>query len=785
MGQASFMEGNAVTLRKKLALAATLLGIAPAIIASIILGYVAEEFVRAETERQAQNQLISVRDTKKNQLEHYFETIRDQLLTYSNDRMIIDAMREFTTAFKVYDEELDRSRGAYRDRVAEYYRRDFATAYAERNPGRQVDVNAMLDRLTLTSLALQLTYIRENPGPPGGKGALVDPNNGTQHSEVHKKFHRHIRDFQRTFGYYDIFLIEPENGYIVYSVSKELDFGTSLKSGPYAGSGIAEAFRAANRSGDSNYYYMTDFAPYTPAYEAAASFIATPIFDQSRKIGVLIFQMPIDRINRIMTNDGKWQAAGLGESGESYLVGEDMVARSESRFLIEDKTGYLQRMSQRGGLPEIAAQIDAKGTNIGIQRIETAGTRAALSGESGVSIFDDERNVSVLSAYAPVDALGQTWALIAEIDAAEAFRPSTSFSGELILAAVVAVLLAAGLASVAGLRFSGTTIRPINELAATINSIEQDSDLTRRVGVDSNSEIGSIGDALNRMLQRFHNSMREISTSVSQLADASQQMSVTSAHASDGTRRQQAETDRVATAISQMLATVQSVAGHASAAAASAKQADGEASNGNRVVLEAIDVSSELMREVERSAQVIHKVEADSGQIGMVLDVIKDIAEQTNLLALNAAIEAARAGEQGRGFAVVADEVRTLASRTQESAQEIQQVIEQLQVGSAQAAEAMKDAQLQAEESVDKARSAGDSLRVITGEVSTISETNLQIASATEEQSAVVEEINRNITAIKSVLDEAARGTRQTSDASENMTQLATQLQRLVSNFKV
>ncbi|WP_373416373.1 methyl-accepting chemotaxis protein [Pseudomonas sp. ABC1] len=234
-----------------------------------------------------------------------------------------------------------------------------------------------------------------------------------------------------------------------------------------------------------------------------------------------------------------------------------------------------------------------------------------------------------------------------------------------------------------------------------------------------------------------------------------------------------------------MSATVQEVARNASQTATASADADVESRSGVNVATQALEGIEALIQEIEKAAGVIHQVESDSANIGMILGVIKEIAEQTNLLALNAAIEAARAGEQGRGFAVVADEVRTLASRTQKSTEEIQAMIEQLQTGSRNAVQAMDSAQKRAQSGSECVGKAAQSLSVIATEVATINDMNTQIATAAEEQSAVAEEINRNINTISHIADSTSSGATQTSQISEELVQLAAELNRLVGQFKL
>ena len=346
------------------------------------------------------------------------------------------------------------------------------------------------------------------------------------------------------------------------------------------------------------------------------------------------------------------------------------------------------------------------------------------------------------------------------------------------------ILIAAFVAVVSALWWLRASILgPLDQLRATMERIGQDNDLTRETTVTGADELGSAGRAFNAMLGQFRAIINGVTGSAGNLVGETERLSSTAERTHIGMQRQQAEIHQVVTAMTEMAATVQEVARNTSTAAEAAHNAEQEAGNGQQVVSRTIDAIDRLAAEVEQAATVIHGLEVDSGNIGTILDTIKGIAEQTNLLALNAAIEAARAGEQGRGFAVVADEVRTLANRTQKSTEEIQAMIEKLQSGARQAVKVMDEGRKQARASVEQAASAGDSLRTITSVVVSINDMNTQIASAAEEQSAVAEEMNRNIVNINQVAEETAGGARDTSAVAVGMVDLVEKLRQEVSRF--
>ena len=328
-------------------------------------------------------------------------------------------------------------------------------------------------------------------------------------------------------------------------------------------------------------------------------------------------------------------------------------------------------------------------------------------------------------------------------------------------------------------------IRPVESLARIMTSASKEHDLTLRASTRGRDEISVMAKAFNGMMSEFEALMKEVVGSSVQLSAAAEELTAITQAGKEGAARQSSETEQVATAMNEMTATVREVASNASYAAEASSTANQEANDSKHVVNDNMCCINALAEEVQNTAQTITELSNESENIGTVLNVIRDIAEQTNLLALNAAIEAARAGEQGRGFAVVADEVRSLAQRSQQSTQEIQDIVERLQQSSERAVAAMGQGKEKAQESVVKAESVGASLDKIAQAVSSINDMNLQIASAAEEQTAVSEEINQNVVNINQIAVEASENTEQTSLTSESLAKLAIDLQGLVAHFKL
>ncbi len=449
-------------------------------------------------EREAFNKLTAVREMKSSQIEEYFQFISDQILTFSEDKMIIDAMHAFADTHATIFPELDLSESTlaeWENTLTEYYRDEFLSRL---RPNLEAGRNVLLRDYypqELETIVLQSLFIGNNPNPTGSKDLLDFPGDGSRYSAAHEIYHPIIRDYLHAFGYYDIFLVDVNSGgHIVYSVFKEVDFGTSLLDGPYADTNFGRVYQAALEADREDFVMLVDFEPYHPSYNAPAAFIASPIFDGDEKIGVLIFQMPIDRINNIMTNNQNWEKVGLGQSGETYIVAEDFLLRNQSRFLIEDRENYFKTIEDLGTPESIINQIKNINSTIGLQKVETQGTTAALGGLTGVDVFPDYRGVPVFSAYKPLNIEGVTWVMMSEKDEAEVYLPIRELQRNLGLG----ILGLFALIVLVGILFSRTLTRPIIALNRSATDLAE-GNLDNVVSVTTQDEIGDLANSFEVM----------------------------------------------------------------------------------------------------------------------------------------------------------------------------------------------------------------------------------------------------------------------------------------------
>ncbi len=459
-----------------------------AVLAVGINGYIGYDSAAKSLEVESFNKLTAIRELKASQVEGYFKHVTNQLLTFSADPTIIDAMVDFKKGFNSIEGDLNLNNiemGRVRSRLGKYYQ-DVYIPELNKNLEEKVTLPDVWPQdssaIILQSLYVVPPLIKDKPAPP-----LKFEYRETSYNQAYQKYDPIIRLSLEEFVLYDVMLVDDETGNIVYSASREVDCGTSLLSGPYRKTNLAQAFRAVQALGSRGEFQLVDFAPYPPSYNTPDSFIAAPIYDANHQIGILIFQVPVDRINDIMTNEQAWAKVGQGESEKTYIVGSDYTLRNQSRLFIEDYDQYFVNAKKMGLSPRTIETIKNLNSTVGLHKIRTEGIDAALQGKTGTGMFVDYRGEKVLSSYKPLAIPGVNWVIMSEVDEVEALEPVGALLNKMLLTLVGSIVMIVILA----LYFSKSITRPLSVLQENAKGLAT-GDLDIDIDTSGHDEIGDL-----------------------------------------------------------------------------------------------------------------------------------------------------------------------------------------------------------------------------------------------------------------------------------------------------
>ncbi len=801
-------------LRQKMFIGSAFLAVIPVVITALFTSQIASTLSQQALTEAAKSHITYIRDAKKTQIEDYFNRVFNQVQVYANAKTIIEAMRGFKEAYPKFKDEATLDIKKYKKALKDYYINEFSEEYSILNVNEAPNMMERLEQLDDNSISLQYQYIANNPNPLGTKEEFFAADDASSYTQLHSHYHPYFHDIQTRFNFEDIYLVDADNGQIIYSVLKELDFATSLKNGPYAKTGLGQLFEKAIHSPHGD-IVLVDFAPYLPFYDGQAAFIGAPIFDErEQKLGILIFQISIDSINDIMTNRRVWQFDESGRTGEVYLVAADGTMRNDSRMLVENKENYLLAV-QNVGLPDdLLNEINLKDSSVGFQKVDNPGTRAAFSGVTGFDLYEDYRGEFVLSAFAPINISGLQWAIFSTLQEKESLERLEALTTEITTGAFPIAVLILVIGGVAGFFFFGRIAAPISHMEAIVTKVAH-GDFTARADIKTGDELETLSNTFNGLLddrltalakaekenELLNNSIIELLKASFQLSqrDLTVQVPVTedvTGPLADAINQMATETSKVLLNVRHVAEEVEGASQHvkvqgdnvsqvaeaerevvdstmaelAAAAEAMTKiaevahscneiadQAIRSTDTALKTVTGTVDGIGEIRQTIHETEKRIKRLGERAQEISSIVDLINNIAERTHVLSLNASMQAAAAGDAGRGFSVVADEVQRLAESSRNATSQISALVKNIQLETNETIATMDKTIGQVVEGSQLAERAGEQMTDTQTTTANLVQVVGQIAVASRQQAQISNDLRERASTIQLSTQETGR----------------------------
>jgi len=712
------------------------------------------------------DQLSSIAEAKAEGIVDFTKFFEGLIISNAGDINTVQTLWGLSDAFELFEDEVELDV----DEVSAALQKDYETNFVSKVnftfPGvaAQKPVEEYLPQTSGGRIA-QTLYILENENPDGKKDELhQNKGHKDDYSKQHALYHRKFKSILEEFGLYDIFLVNAD-GLVVYSVKKERDFATNLLNGPFKDSGLARAYNKAMKLSVGKVAF-DDFAPYEPSFNEEASFLATPLYFHEDLEGALIFQLPIGALNNTMNFQGKYAEAGLGESGEAFLIDEKAMMKTDSRFVAQMQDPMVQKFK----------------TTIDIFKVETEAASKVIAGQSGAMLVKDYQGTKVINAFTPVNFFGSKWGVIVQMHEDEALRGVIEARNVISIMALVIIVV---LIFIMVMAIQKLVINKLTMLQnAAYGLAKGEGDLTSHIVMAKGDEMHEVSNNINAFIEKVRITVDQAKQMSKENASIADNLSETSGHIEE---KALMEADIVSgvTAEGGELQDVLKIA------ISDAQVVKSEIEETGRQLLQANESIKELASEVyDRSqvesemAQRLQQLSHDTQQVKDVLSVISDIADQTNLLALNAAIEAARAGEHGRGFAVVADEVRKLAERTQKSLSEINATISVIVQSVQDTSDQISDNASKIEELSSNAQNVEVE---IDNSVNAMQSSVVKVEKTVEgyvANSKTIDHMISQVEKINEISSQNAKSVEGIAKASENLSEMTSQLNALLNEYR-
>jgi len=737
------------------------------LLATVITGIVVIKFSEAMVHENMEK-LQSVDVSKHGEIEAYLGYLGGLLTSLAGQEGTRDAFVLLDKGFYKLEDELNLDLNAVSKKLKSNFESEYLSAVNYNVPhSDQRRPTAEYIPINDNAKVAQYVFIVDNSAKLGEKNNMsYNPKYDSSYMQAHKRYHPAFNKFLNAYSLYDIFMVDLK-GNVIYTDFKEKDYSTNLENGVYSTTGLGRAYKKGLLKAEGEIAF-DDFAPYEPSYNLSAAFISTPIFINGIKKGVLIFQMPVDIINNIMRFNNKFKEAGLGESGECYLVGDDYMMRSNSRFQAEIDDPIVKEL----------------GTTIGIHKVDTKSTESVFAGKNkGSGIIKDYRDVSVLSVYGTVNVFNQKkWAIVAEIDEDEAMAPAHSLRNTIIAVAIVILIFSV---IVALFMINIVMARPLKKLEFRAKDLAHgEGDLTQRLAIVGKDEITAVSAFINAFIEKVQDTIVQAKETSSENSSVSEQLARTSFQIGQKTEEESAIVGEVSNEGKALQTTLTNAIDSAKVTEYELDSAENTLAVANSLIITLADnINVRALAEAEL-ADKLSSLSNDAQQVKVVLEVIGDIADQTNLLALNAAIEAARAGEHGRGFAVVADEVRKLAERTQKSLSDINATISVIVQSITDASDAISINALEIEKLSGNANEAqGEISSSVDVMAKAVSKVDDMVVGYVENGKAIQEMVDK-VEVVNNLSILNAKSVEEIASASNHLSSMTAKLNDLLASYK-